>query len=352
MTESYWPVSGPTTTLAPSSNTPDDNWWVPTKIITQPAANTSVSSTSSQATATFPQAIAAATQNERPSGYSLLTIGFKKALNYNFLISSPLSSAQIFTFLPSILNNPFQGQFKNVSIHQIVPLQSESLDYMATVAEVYFPTKHISTLHSLITNSSSPLYEDADGSAKYLAELIDPTIPLTGLVPTGDESQGFESYGSTSSDGSTFPEDDNSGPSYEGALGSSGKFASSNGGHGSSGGKTAGIVVGVVVGGCTYLTTMILLVRYFVKRQIKKTLLKDPEECSIDSSDSNLDLTQEKRNDYFNIEESTEPSTKIHDLVNNDTGPDIRVTSDGRRFQVPKISRPIATQNSLGWNEI
>lgn len=349
MTSSYWPT---TTTLAPSSTTAA-NWWVPTQIITQSGGNASATKTSTQATATLPQAIAAANQQEQPKGYTLVTIGFKEALNYDFLVSSPLSSAQIFAFLPSILNLPFENQYSNITVYQIVPLRSDTLNYVATVAEVYFPKKEITKLNALITNTSSVLYTAAEGSAKYLAELIDPTIPLTGLVSSTDDSQDYDS--SNDNSGSLGSDE-----SFDGALDSSGKSTNVGGsGKTLSKGKIIGLVIGVVVGGCTYVATMVLLIRYFVvKRQIKKSILKDPENASTFSSDSQLDFSNlEKRNMSFNDQESISPSVRIQNWMNHshydDVGNvDTQIPNSNSHPRVPKISRPIATQNSLGWNEI
>lgn len=329
--------------------------------MTQTAKETATA-TGSQATATLPQAIAAATQIAQPDGYTLITLGFKSALNYNFVVSNPISSAQIFAFLPDMLATPFESTYQNISVLQLVPLQSKSTNYLATVAEVYFPTSEISTLSALISNSTSPLYTVNDGPAKYLAYLIDQTIPLTGLLPTDGTISGSGSNSSASQSGAGGSNSANSeGDPESGALGSYFRSTDNDGkGISSSKPKIIGLVIGVVVGGCTYIALMILLIRYFVvKRQAAKESAKFAEELSDSSSESGSDrFSQGQEKAVINDQESITPSMRINNWMNEShyydvAGPDVNVAQIGKKATtVPKISRPIASQNSLGWNEV
>lgn len=322
------------------------------------SGETSTSTASNQATATLPQAIAAATEIPQPEGYTLITVGFKSALNYNFVVSTPVSSAQIFAFLPEMLNTPFGNVYQNISVLQLVPLQSKSVNYLATVAEVYFPTTEITTLSKLIANTSSSLYTMNEGAAKYLAYLIDPSIPLTGLLASSSSS--------SSSSNSTSSANDNSGSldsnsySNSGSLDSVSKSSTGSGTSSlaSSKGKIIGLVIGVVVGGCTYIVAMVLLIRYFVvRRQKAESVIKYPDDLSVNSSDSGNDNSNHEKA-HFNDQESITPSMRINNWMNEShyddiAGPDIRVAEIGKKAtSIPKISRPIASQNSLGWNEI
>lgn len=322
--------------------------------MTQTSQTTS-SGTVGQATATLPQAIAAATQVARPDGYTLITLGFKSALNYNFVVSNPISSAQIFAFLPEMLRIPFENSYENITVQQLVPLQSKAVSYLATVAEVYFPTSEISALSKLISNTSSNLYTDVEGPAKYLAYLIDASIPLTGLLGSDTSNPNMSSRNSSSSTGSS---DDNF---NSGALGTSIKNINGSGSSlTSSKSKIAGLVVGVVAGGCTYIAAMILLIRFFVvRRQQAKNAIKFPDDSSDSTSESGSDAHYHKQEKVtFDDQESITPSMRINNWMNEShyydvAGPDIRVAQIGKKAtSIPKISRPIASQNSLGWNEI
>ncbi|KAG0654980.1 hypothetical protein C6P45_003211 [Maudiozyma exigua] len=86
-----------------------DNNWLPSSIIVQ-TTDTKKSESSinpSSFPTSLPAAIAASTEVTEPSNTTLITIGFGEELNYNFLVENPLSSAQIFNFLPEALIYPF-----------------------------------------------------------------------------------------------------------------------------------------------------------------------------------------------------------------------------------------------------
>lgn len=258
-----------------------------------------------------------------------------------------------------MLKTPFNNSYENITVQQLVPLESKAVSYLATVAEVYFPTTEISTLSELISNSSSQIYTDVDGPAKYLAYLIDTSIPLTGLLQTGITKPGSASSNSTSGSGARFgsPNDD----SNSGALGTNMKSVNGAGNSiASSKSKIAGLVVGVVAGGCTYIAAMVLLIRFFVvRRQQAKNAIKFPDDTSTSASESGSDAAYHKQEKVtFDDQESITPSMRINNWMNEShyydvAGPDIRVAQIGKKVtSIPKISRPIATQNSLGWNEI
>lgn len=319
---------------------------------------------------TLPHAIAAATQVPEPEGYTLITIGFKKTLNYEFVVSEPKSSAQIFGYLPEALNTPFKNVFTNITVLQIVPLQDDSLNYLVSVAEVYFPTAEIEELSNLITNSSSAFYTDGMGTAKSMAAMVDSSIPLTGLLHDSNSNSGGSSDGSSSSNS-------NSGSSGSGSNSNSGVSSSSGNSYQDAGTleyssksnsnvstsskskkKIIGLVIGVVVGGCLYILFMIFAFKYIIRRRIQsQEIIKNPEISSISSSEfgGEKNYNNEKR---MSVQESITQSMRIqnwmddsyygHGLTNNDSTPTRHNTSSS----IPKISRPIASQNSLGWNEV
>lgn len=309
------------------------------------------------ATATLPQAIAAATELPVPDGYTLITIGFKEALNYNFVVSNPVSSAQIFAFLPELLNAPFGNQFQNISVTELVPLRSNSLNYLATVAKAYFPTSDIEELTQMIANTSSYFYSIEEGSAKYLAYLVDPNIPLTGLL--GQTISG----GTTSTSNSTSGSDNNSGSLDSTTFtyirkSSDGKSSDSSGktSFASSKGRVIGLVIGIVIGSCIYVMAMVLLIRKYIAKRQKANIIRYPDDSSLSDSASEGNYSHEKF--QFNDAASITQSMKINNWMNEShyddpAGPGIQTAQVGKRsVSMPKISRPIATQNSLGWNEI
>lgn len=347
------PAEIPVSSTATTSSHSESNWWVPTEIMTQ--STTATATGTSIATATLPQAIAAATEIATPDGYTLITIGFKEALNYNFVVNNPVSSAQIFAFLPEILNNPFNNQFGNISITELVPLHSNSMNYLATVAKAYFPTSDIDELSRMISNNSSPFYSLNEGAAKYLAYLVDPSIPLTGLLGR-TISSGVSTSNSTSNSNNNAGSLDSNSYNYfrKSSNGSSSDSDQST----FSRAKIIGLVVGIVVGVCVSVAAMVILTRlYIIRRQKAQDVITFPDDSSM--SDSNSDKGSFS-NEKFQLNDaaSISPSMRINNWMNeshyDDTaGPGIQMAQVGKRsVSMPKISRPIATQNSLGWNEI
>ncbi|SMN19624.1 hypothetical protein, no similarity [Maudiozyma saulgeensis] len=86
-----------------------NNNWLPSSIIIQTtkASKSATFLNPSSFPTSLPAAIAAGGEVSEPSNTTLVTIGFGSELNYNFLVDNPLSSAQIFNFLPEALLYPF-----------------------------------------------------------------------------------------------------------------------------------------------------------------------------------------------------------------------------------------------------
>ena len=86
-----------------------DNDWLPSSIIVQTTYTKKSESTINPSSfpTSLPAAIAASNEVLQSSNTTLIAIGFGQELNYNFLVENPLSSAQIFNFLPEALMYPF-----------------------------------------------------------------------------------------------------------------------------------------------------------------------------------------------------------------------------------------------------
>ncbi|SCU95102.1 LADA_0G13476g1_1 [Lachancea dasiensis] len=232
------------------------SYWLPSNILTEsPSDQGSTASEASfdaSATATLPQVILPPTAVPKPDNYSVITIGFKRELNYPFLINNPLASAQIFSFLPNILKYPFvtlrshlnmtshitkkrsldgvlvdsqnlvtsgnysqhtdrsrlfdalESNFSEITVNSIMPLIVSGDSYISSVAVVYFPSSAVELLQHMVLNNASGIYKNPDASLKSLALLIDPTIPLTGLINSQDSGSG-ESSGDGGASSSSSP---------------------------------------------------------------------------------------------------------------------------------------------------
>ena len=390
-------------TIITTTNT---NWWVPTQIITyQETTTLSASATTATASETssvaVPQAIAGDSSSEStPVGYSAITVAFKKAMNYNFLLTSPQSSAQIFSFLPQTLISAFTetAMFNNVSVIQLLPYTDSSKDYTVTFAQVYFPSEEIANLQQLLSDPSSALYTDAPDTERTLASLIDPAYPITGMVFTSSANEGASqstggnnsgngnsparsgsssnaqstSGGSSSSDnGNANGASDDSASQDYGTLGYFGKTTNANGGSGSklSKKKIIAIVVVVVVGSLAYFAAMGYMIRRYIQHTRKQPVIQlpinDDSTASLYSnSGSNRSSTLNEKAMAGIAEKDNEDvvSLRINEWMNEaHYGKNEHTLNDYQAQEVaqivrdisrPKISRPIASENSLGWNDV
>ncbi|AJU84042.1 Hkr1p [Saccharomyces cerevisiae YJM1199] len=233
---------------------PNSYAWLPTAIIVESSeTGPTTASFNPSITGSLPNAIEPAVAVSEPINHTLITIGFTAALNYVFLVQNPLSSAQIFNFLPLVLKYPFSNtsseldnsigelstfilsyrsgsstttlspksisslsvvkkkknqQKKNatkstedlhppqvdtssIAVKKIVPMVDSSKAYIISVAEVYFPTEAVRYLQQLILDENSTLYSNPQTPLRSLAGLIDSGIPLGGLTLYGSGDGGY-----------------------------------------------------------------------------------------------------------------------------------------------------------------
>lgn len=289
-----------------------------------------MTATATQAVATsgLPRAIAPATAQEVPSDYTLITVGLKQSLNYPFVVKNSISSAQIFEYLPSVLVGPFGFANSNVTVVQLVPFTSSTVDYIITVAEVYFPSEDISYLQNLILNGSSTLYSNYDETVREFATLIDSSIPLTGLLNQLDESANGSS-GSSSGGSQVLANSGSMEYSASQVVDKTGKSQKL---------KIAGITIGSILGACVYIALMVVGVRLFiVRRRIQLTIAQN----SILPTSSNASV------DSFQVAYGAG--------VRLPSSSSFGGSNDGAQMSqvdnyVPRISKPVAAQNSLGWS--
>ncbi|AJP38100.1 Hkr1p [Saccharomyces cerevisiae YJM1078] len=233
---------------------PNSYAWLPTAIIVESSeTGPTTASFNPSITGSLPNAIEPAVAVSEPINHTLITIGFTAALNYVFLVQNPLSSAQIFNFLPLVLKYPFSNtsseldnsigelstfilsyrsgsstttlspksisslsvvkkkknqQKKNatkstedlhppqvdtssIAVKKIVPMVDSSKAYIISVAEVYFPTEAVTYLQQLILDENSTLYSNPQTPLRSLAGLIDSGILLGGLTLYGSGDGGY-----------------------------------------------------------------------------------------------------------------------------------------------------------------
>lgn len=351
------PIS-PTTPVSTTSSTTSTRpritqSWLPTYIIAQSSSSTN-SDTASQTqavTSSLPKAIIPTQSVSEPADFKLITIGFKQALNYAFIVENSLSSAQIFEYLPKVLCFPFPDvDESSVVVKQLVPYSAEEVDYIITVAEVYFDESSITNLQSQILNLSSTIYHNDDNTETSMASLIDPKIPVTGLLESLNiaEQQNSNSGNSNNSNGDGNPEFNSLG-SIDSAAISASVVA---GDHSKNRKYIAGVVVGCVAGVGLYIGVII----FFLKKRIRNAAEQDVLDTSFSSmSDESIDSA-----DVPYRKEQLEYSHSTGDIGLPDSDNPNRQSSflqllgfvkpreDQPRF-VPEISAPINVKSSLGW---
>lgn len=262
------------TTLAPSKTTATadiaSTHWLPTAIVVQSSLPSTYSSKfNPSVTATLPHIIAPPTPVVPVANSTIITVGFKVGLNYEFLINNPLASAQIFNFLPSLLAYPFQiddsqklailyakanyyissevkgsttvlspeqssdasnnlirsveyssVNISSIKVIQIIPLVVSGRDYLISVAEVYFPSDYVSALQTYVLNANSSLYDNPSQTLSALADLMDPSISLTSLLgyDNGSGNAGNSGSSSTSSSVIAAPQNNKNNDDNTGSL--------------------------------------------------------------------------------------------------------------------------------------
>ncbi len=328
------------TTAAPAqSETTSSVNWLPTTLVTAASTKSgdkTASSTQPAATSSLPKAIAPDSIQDAPSNYELITVGFKEAWNYPFVVKNSLASAQIFEYLPKVLNHPFDYNSSNTSVLQLVPMVSTEVQYIITVAEVYFPSSDIAALQKHILNASSPLYKNDDATAAALSTLIDPSIPLTGLL--GRLEQGSSNSGSNSNGGNGNSHQNTGAMEYSSSVNTQTPQGK---------GRLAAVTIGSVVGGTVYISLLIVGVRFFINR--KRVALASRSGSILPMSNPN-DSTESFNSVQYGagvrLPSSSTPSHFSHASQQYSHQPEMQQVDN----YVPRISAPVATQNSLGWS--
>jgi hypothetical protein len=249
----------------------------------------------------------------------LIQIGFNGKLRYSFVATTPLSSSQVFLYVPQGLIYALEILGKDISMFAIQPYDnSASTGYIATVALAYIPTDKVDTLRMLLRSPLSKLYQQPNESVKTLFAMIDPSIPLvvgeSGASSGSGLSSGSGNSGSGSSSGGTGSGSGSGNNADAGASRSSTARASS-----------VGIGVGVVCGAAAYGAGMFWVARrYRKKRQLHRRSNSTMEQTSESRGASSLFAT----------------GGRLSRNSQNSRG--------SGRGQM--ISAPVMAENSLGWN--
>ncbi|KAJ5156784.1 hypothetical protein N7492_009587 [Penicillium capsulatum] len=251
-------VAPQTTSTSTPTPTSTDSDWMPSTILVLPTHPTSESTgtdtNAPEKPTSLPGSITPNNAVEPPENSMLLQIGFDGSLPWSFVATTPLSSSQIFQFVPQALAYALP-KFGS-AMYALEPYYNwKQTGYNATIAVFYFPREGLDALKQLHSNPNSALYKNQDNQAvTTIMSMVDPTIPL---VFNGNSPSQKGGSGSSGNDGSSDGGDNNNHSDVDGGSGSSGKGKAS----------AAGIATGAVAGAAAYGAAMFWVARRYRKRR-------------------------------------------------------------------------------------
>ena len=261
----------------------------------------------------------------------MIQLGFLFPLNYEFVVNHPLSSAQIFQFVPQGVADGLGLQTDQVVMHSLVPMDTAgTLGYTTTAALAYIPSNMVSTLGLDLHIPAASIYNNADGSVNTIMNYINPAIPIT----PGNNLAGSAASGTGSG----------SQPTATSSNGNSGIF-NTNSQNTSSSVKatTAGVAVGAVGAAAAYGAAMFFIARRYKKRKQahrRSSSVMNPSEMRQSGSPALLGGAN-----AFMSGGRTTPGTGGYDRNSRGSG-----RSNGNSARTQQISAPMMAENSLGWN--
>lgn len=245
---------------------------------------------------------------------------------------------------------------KDVIVNKLVPYSSIEVDYMITVAEVYFDTKKIADLQNYVLDSSSDIFNSNNSAVNTLSSLIDPKIPIDGLIDSLNRAA-FSSSNSQSSSGNGESQDD-----IFQSLGSMDSHALRASTIPTVKRKDKKYIIGIVIGCVAGVGIYIGAIIYLLKRRFKKSSNTDVQnnEDTSSFSDSSEFYDEEKyqmKLEYTNsvgdvrLSDSESQDAKYNTKSSNPLSMIFNVikTRDDTPRHIPEISAPINVKSSLGW---
>jgi hypothetical protein len=193
-------------------------------------------------------------------GLSLISILFDQSLNWKFVVNSPLSSSQIFGWIPYLITNALgitSDSVKTFALQVYVPSSYQTASDVADLGTMwlgYIPTEQVDALAAMIKAKQSKFYTGSTVQvATELANHVNSGFPLLSVA-------------STSGSGSSPAGPDGGSGDTVGAAGDSGK-------------SRQDAIIGVVsaLGGIALLVLVFLVYRSLKRRkQLAHHRLSDP----------------------------------------------------------------------------
>ncbi|KAG6874978.1 hypothetical protein C0992_005719 [Termitomyces sp. T32_za158] len=185
------PISAPSpTTTLPTFMNPD---MAPTTIAQAPqSGSTPVTTIPAQPLSTgIPGRISPPTMldlNQVSSDYTMISILFDEELNWPFVVSNQVSSSQIFSYIPVIIQNALSitpDEVKTYVLQVNIPATysgPQDENQLGTLWLGFIPRNLVDTLASMIKNKNSKFYSAPNAVAQALAEHVNSDFSLN-VIP-------------------------------------------------------------------------------------------------------------------------------------------------------------------------
>ncbi|KAG9245245.1 hypothetical protein BJ878DRAFT_458667 [Calycina marina] len=171
-----------TDTSIPTDTSVTRTSWLPESLIFASSISLASGATQSAEPSNFPAIIPNPTGviTTIPEGLSLVQIGFKFSLNWQFVASHSVSASQIMDLLPQGLMYGLDLQSSQVEVDSLVPLDTtEQLGFTTTVAHVYLSDNMTDTLRLDLLIPASKLYSNPNANVNQLMSYISVAIPIS-----------------------------------------------------------------------------------------------------------------------------------------------------------------------------
>ncbi|KMU75208.1 hypothetical protein CISG_04156 [Coccidioides immitis RMSCC 3703] len=319
------PTPAPPSTKSPVSlsTNSDTEMSIPTSIVVQPTQTNTETTTESQRPTERPKVISPPPNEDKtPPNSVVVNLGFNGSLSYDFVVDHSGATTQIFYFLPMGVAYALEIPNESVKVGALRPYDTVArLGYTTTVASVYIPSDLIQSLALQLRTPSSRLYNNPDPSVRTIMAMLDPTIPLTGVLSGGN--------GSPSNPGQNNPDQpggDDGGNSQDTGPGPGG-----SGGNYNVRATSVGIGLGVVGGASLYGAAM-----FFVARRYRRRRRLMNEESFL--------------TDGLGGPAGREGEPFMSGARSDGYGSSQRNSGGGTSARTQTISPPMMAENSLGWN--
>jgi hypothetical protein len=257
-----------------------------------------------------------ASPDSPPQDSVLIQLGFKRELNYQFVVGSKDAVIQIFAYLPEGVAHALEIPVKSIRIDKLEAYDSDVIPYQATVALMYIPSNLVSKLEASLHTPSSLFWNNKNSPVNTIMSAIDPSIPIFPGTSHGSHTGGQGGDGPGSGNGGSAP----GGDGGAGTGNSSGVRASA-----------VGIGLGVVGAAALYGAAM-----FYVARRYRQKRKNHRRTSSVASGLS---------------ENSSRVASPSEGLMSDPAyGRNSRNSGGAGSGRTQMISAPVMSENSLGWN--